>query len=390
MLVRLFLLILCQFCVSNAFAWTATATGKHPNNPNATTSAVNRFTEKEARDVALQLCQARYTDCRIFSTFYNTCSAIAEPSDSHGLYEVLDANLQNAKAAALSKCQTQARTRSCRITSEWCDRTPVATTSNPNPAYVPPYQSDWWTPWVGGGAFLVIVVLGFKIYSSLKWRKPHRDLSGINTVRSHEQPLSPEKDHARKKVRDRQLAALRAAVPPNPPERMRATIQLNEYKVPRIEERRVPRFGSEDDFTYVEVGEDFKFSVDMILEMSETERALIRQHELDDIVLEDVPKYTADELAALARQDDQRVRATKDMILEQVQKNVNELSTEHRKSERRITRVGDLLVAPFTREFDSPHQAKQHAETLKTKFLPEVRKLLDGHTGHKQSETLEF
>ena len=104
------------------------------------------------------------------------------------------------------------------------------------------------------------------------------------------------KQKARDEARAKQLAALKAAVPPGPTERMRATIQLNEYKKPRHERKRIYRLIGEHNYIYHEVGEDTCFSVDMILEMSETERATIKQHELNDIVLEETATYTEEEI----------------------------------------------------------------------------------------------
>jgi hypothetical protein len=198
------------------------------------------------------------------------------------------------------------------------------------------------------------------------------------------------KQKARDEARAKQLTALKAAVPPGPTERMRATIQLNEYKKPRHERKRIYRLIGEHNYIYHEVGEDTCFSVDMILEMSETERATIKQHELNDIVLEETATYTEEEILKTKLECDEEERATKDLILKQITANVNELRVAGMKEHRTKTRVGDLLVAPFSRSFDSPHKAKEYADKLKTKFLPEIRKLLDSYGTHKQTETLEF
>ena len=198
------------------------------------------------------------------------------------------------------------------------------------------------------------------------------------------------KQKAHDEARANQLAALKAAVPPGPTERMRATIQLNEYKQPHYERRRIDRLIGEHNYIDREVGEDTCFSVDMILQMSETERATIKEHQLNDILLEETPTFTEQQILKVEAECDEEVRATKDLILQQVTANVNKSRLARMKDDRTKTRIGDLLVSPFSRSFDSPHKAKEYADKLKTKFLPEIRKLLDTYSGHKQTETLEF
>jgi hypothetical protein len=199
-----------------------------------------------------------------------------------------------------------------------------------------------------------------------------------------------EQQKPRDEARAKQLEALRAAVPAGPPERMRATIQVNEYKQARLERQRISRLIGEDTYVSVEVGEDFCFSVDMILEMSETERAIIKQHNLHDIELEETPAFTAEALSDIEARYADEVEAIKNLTRKAVTKQITQESLARLKNKRVKTCVGDLLVSPFSRSFESPHEAKKYADKLKTEFLPEIRKLLDGYTAHKQSETLEF
>jgi hypothetical protein len=194
----------------------------------------------------------------------------------------------------------------------------------------------------------------------------------------------------RDEVRAEQLAALAAAVPPGVPERMRATIHLNEFRTPCTEQQRSPHLFGEDSFTSVEVGEYIAYAVDMILEMSETERGIIQQHRLDDIILEDTPLYTDVELRKKKYEYQDEVDATKDLMLKEVKRHSTAMTVELLKDHRMQTRVGDLLVSPFVRTFPNPHEAKQYADKLKTKILPGVRELIDSYREHKQSETLEF
>jgi len=194
----------------------------------------------------------------------------------------------------------------------------------------------------------------------------------------------------RQDERARQLDELKAAVPITPLERMRATIQLHEFKRPRLERVRITHIIGEDSFVYQERGEDTKFSVDMVLELTETERAIIKQYELDDIVLETLPAHTEAYLAEMRAMYDSEIDATRDMSVKEVRRLTMDQTLAQLKAERNITRVGDLLVSPYSRVTDSPHEAKQYADKLKTQFLPAVRKLIDSHGSAKQSETLEF
>lgn len=197
-------------------------------------------------------------------------------------------------------------------------------------------------------------------------------------------------EQAREAARQKQLEALRATLPSGLPDRMRATIQINEVKHPRIKQERIHHLIGEDTFVHAEAGEIKKYAVDMVLQMTETERATIKQHQLDDIVLEDVPLFTEDELVSARIDDQARIDAAKDPLHKAVEKQMMEMTDEMKKHERRKTRIGDLLVSPFSRIFDAPHDANEYARKLKTEFLPKMRQLLDRYREYKQTETLEF
>jgi len=156
---------------------------------------------------------------------------------------------------------------------------------------------------------------------------------------------------------------LREAAPKTPVEKMRATILVE---------------GSE---------------VDMLVELSEQERAVIRQHDLSYIELENVPLYSADEIARM-RADHQReadeISAVRQPYLKAVvQQSVHNVA-ELQKRERSITTLGDLLVVPYRRTFSSTYEAKQHADRLKSEHLPKVRQIIDQFMAHKPVETVEF
>lgn len=215
------------------------------------------------------------------------------------------------------------------------------------------------------------------------------DRSASKRAAAHDEHLQ-DKKKARDEGRAKQLAELRAAAPQSPPERMRATIHINEIRVPKIEPQLVKHVVAEDTWINVETGERTRYAVDMLLEMSETERGIIQQHQLEDIIIEDTPAFTKRQIIQSEIQNDKEVEATKDILLKEVKKVINQSSVGMMKDQRAQTRVGDYLVAPFSRIFDSPHEAKQYADQLKTKLLPSIKDLIESYKEHKASETIEF
>ena len=171
---------------------------------------------------------------------------------------------------------------------------------------------------------------------------------------------------------------------------MRATIQLNEYKTPRTKQKRIKRMIGDNSLIFVDAGTETRFTVDMILELSEAERAIVSEHELYNIVLEEVRMYTEQDILERQREYREREDATKDEFLKQIQINADKSIIEGMRENTTKTKIGHLLNRPFSRDFGTPHEAKMYAEKLKTKFLPEVRKLLNSYGTHKQTETLDF
>ena len=202
--------------------------------------------------------------------------------------------------------------------------------------------------------------------------------------------VQADRQKARDEARARQLDALRAAAPQAPPERMRATIHVNEFKIAKMETQQVRRLIAEDSWINVEVGEETSYAVDMLLEMSETERGIIQQHQLEEIIIEDNPAFTESDLTRSNMLAEKMADATKDILLKEVHKVVQKSSVEMQKQERVRTRVGDYLVSPFTRTFATPHEAKQYADKLKTKILPAIRTMIDNYGKHVSQETVEF
>lgn len=201
---------------------------------------------------------------------------------------------------------------------------------------------------------------------------------------------------ARDAVRQQQWQELFAAVPSTPPEKMRATIRVNEIRVPDCEQQFVGKnFRGDKQYTSVEVGELTKFAVDLILELPETDRAIILQHDLAYFVLEDRPMYTEHELREMSN-NAAKVREGiagdrfKDLAFKEIRRHNDTAMEKLRRRDRTQTTVADFLSPPFSRSFDTPHEAKMYADELKSKTLPGLKKLIDDYRDHQETETLEF
>lgn len=238
------------------------------------------------------------------------------------------------------------------------------------------------------GAFLLFLAAGLWIASKVAIQKYKQGPIEEPADAAHEQQIKAE--------RERQIAALKAAAPSSPPEKMRATIQLNSYTMLRRRQESVNFKGTRtSSYIVAKYVDETRFSIDMILQLSETERAIIKQHEVFDIVLDDQPFFSEDELAQLAIDHDAQVKAASgfsksEMLHSAVKKVVNEQVLDMAKHERRKTRLGDLLVLPFSRDFDTQHEAKQYADKLKTQLLPTMKKIIDSYRDFKPTETVEF
>ncbi|MGO8866413.1 MAG: hypothetical protein ACLQME_07935 [Alphaproteobacteria bacterium] len=210
--------------------------------------------------------------------------------------------------------------------------------------------------------------------------------NAINTLKEADAPNAK----ARQQERDKQLAALKAAVPPLPPDRMRATIQLNEIKYPITKQRIVQSAFGFPSAEHVPAGEETRYSVDMILELPETDRAIIREHELTGIVLQEEPLYTHDRIIEQQMEFDQMIEAQHHAAAKASYMASKQMFLDGARTAKLTTRVGDLLVSPHSRMFETAHEANEYAEKLKTKLLPRIKELIDQYRGHKQSQTVEF
>jgi hypothetical protein len=132
--------------------------------------------------------------------------------------------------------------------------------------------------------------------------------------------------------------------------------------------------------------------VHVLVALSEAERAAVEQHELDDVLLESVPKYTRDQV-------DQRVQEWKD-IGESMSRRTgipsfssDDLAQKRREyaAECNEISIGDILDPLNMRDFSTPREAMLYSEKLKKELLPKLKTVIDESLvlGDK-TETIQF
>jgi len=187
-----------------------------------------------------------------------------------------------------------------------------------------------------------------------------------------------------------QLDALKESLPKTLPESMRATIQINAVRVPVYESRRLSRLIADDSFVKAETGETVHFAVDMIIELSETERAIIKEHSLYDLEMEEYSLFSQEQIDKFASEEAERASGFKDAALADMWAETTDQMIKVQKAAKRQVRLGDYLVAPFTRVFPTKHEATQYAQRLKTKLLPQIKELLQQYREYRQTDTIQF
>ena len=354
----------------SAFAHGALVAGTNPSYPMVYgVTSVNQSTPDEAERAALQACAAKgYRNCTLILSFQNTCADFFTSYQPTQHYSATGDGVYAAHNNAYQACSRQSQGHSCNATlgTAVCDRTYVApvgvaqaTSANQQPSTPQPDPALIVVPSLIGIGLAIFALM--KFISASERRKQE---AALQTVRER---IAAE--------RLTQLNALRAAMPTSPVKSMRATIQTNTYK---------------DD------GGTSRFTVDMMLELTETERAIIKEHELDDIVLEDIPLFDKDALEKKQQQIEEhreafdRATRSSKMLDAKLSEQVDVAVLAAMKKARLITTVGQLVVIPFSRAFDSPHEANEYASLLKTKLLPEMKRLIQKHGQHRQTETVEF
>jgi hypothetical protein len=102
----------------------AYAIGQGPNGSWAGGSAYNQPSVEDAVAVAMEYCRNNdygITQCKVISTFSNTCFALAVQSDGNGnAYGwATNDNIKAARRAAVTRCYE--RTDSCSVRKSFCD-----------------------------------------------------------------------------------------------------------------------------------------------------------------------------------------------------------------------------------------------------------------------------
>lgn len=130
-------------------------------------------------------------------------------------------------------------------------------------------------------------------------------------------------------------------------------------------------------------------AVEIYLSISETERAVMIENRLDLFVFEERPKFTPEQVKR------HKTGLENDIAREQ-HPGVKEMyrgmlsAASNMAGEKIQIRLLDYLEYPYKREFETPYEAKQYADHFKTDILPKIRKLLDDHQTHQQSETIRL
>lgn len=212
----------------------------------------------------------------------------------------------------------------------------------------------------------------------------------VKTVEASSKNQYAEINRQYERERASQLNALYQATPLTPPERMRATIQFNTIKMPTYETKHF-----EGHSVQAQTGHQTLHTVDMVLELSEEERAIVIQNDLQSFVLEDKARYTQRDLERIRydgrqRSESYRGNSSDAMLMREISKHTEDYSVELMKEQRDFTHLGDYLIKPYTRTFSHPHEAKQYADTLKAKILPQIKEIIDSYRDHKSVQTLEF
>ena len=100
----------------------------------------------------------------------------------------------------------------------------------------------------------------------------------------------------------------------------------------------------------------------MMVELSEQERAIVYEHHIDFVEIDNVSRYSQDDLAVMRYEGQKRVDSISEIrqpMLKAITRQSLEGANEIQKKDRIKTTVGDLLVVPYRRIFETPHEAKE-------------------------------
>ena len=238
-----------------------------------------------------------------------------------------------------------------------------------------------------GGVFLTIALLVLLVVFVLTafandWIKRRE------AARVAAEPPPPRPRH--EVEREEQLKALFAAVPTTPPERMRATIHVNPSSAFAL-------LHSQQTGALVST-EVVRYSVDMVLELPEKDRALLEQQHLDQVVIGKEPRYSSEQiLNILGERERMETRLahslrTSDMVALRVMRNEPQRNFESYEAEMREVKIGEYLQVPYSRAFRTKPEANDYADRLREVILPKIRELLDKAASRDSapSATVEF
>jgi len=200
---------------------------------------------------------------------------------------------------------------------------------------------------------------------------------------------SPEGQRAAaREKRQQEAEVLKAKLLNPPPAKMAASIKIWEKDVD--ETSMANRATSEND-----INSGFRpFVVDLYLVPSEEEREIITSFKLDELILDDEPRYTPEELHLFENAQ----RETNEGIARingrhhtaEMAQQFDDWAAEEmkkRRSARHYTKLQDFFNFPYTRAFATNHEAHTYAVRLREELLPKVRGFVEDYRNRGTEET---
>jgi hypothetical protein len=129
--------------------------------------------------------------------------------------------------------------------------------------------------------------------------------------------------------------------------------------------------------------------------LTEQERAAIQQNQLGGIVIESTPMFSEEELEESAHELESHLK-TIDPILDtdgfvDGLRRDNRKHIDQRRQMNHETKLAQYLDPLFKRPFETPYEANEYADKLKTKILPEIKKIIASNMRIGEStETIEL
>jgi hypothetical protein len=134
------------------------------------------------------------------------------------------------------------------------------------------------------------------------------------------------------------------------------------------------------------------FVVDLYLVPSEQERQIITSFKLDDLILDDEPRYTPQELSSY-----EQASLASNAEIARINRNYAESNAqfdqwhreemEERRRARHSTSLKDFFNFPHTRAFATNHEAHTYAVRLREELLPKVRQFIEDYRSRTNEET---